>query len=77
MGLFLLLIDFITAHGKRTDATQEMIALGVGTILGSFFGSMPVTASFGRSAVQSSSRAKTPFTNVYGGALFLQLKLTY
>ena len=29
---------FQLAHGKRTDATQEMIALGVGNILGSFLG---------------------------------------
>lgn len=57
----------ITANGKRTDATQEMVALGVGTILGSLFGSMPITASFGRSAVQSASGAKTPLTNVYAG----------
>lgn len=44
-----------------------MIALGAGTLLGSFISSMPVTASFGRSAVQSASGAKTPFTNVYAG----------
>lgn len=57
----------VTASGKRTDATQEMIALGVGTILGSLFGAMPVTASFGRSSVQAASGAKTPLTNIYGG----------
>ncbi|XP_046449213.1 sodium-independent sulfate anion transporter-like [Daphnia pulex] len=59
------------ANGKRTDATQEMIALGVGTILGSLFSSMPVTASFGRSSVQAASGAKTPLTNIYGGVLVL------
>lgn len=57
----------ITAGGKKTDATQEMIALGVGTILGSLFGGMPVTASFGRSSVQAASGSKTPLTNIYGG----------
>ncbi|XP_046632863.1 sodium-independent sulfate anion transporter-like isoform X2 [Daphnia pulicaria] len=59
------------ANGKRTDATQKMIALGVGTILGSLFSSMPVTASFGRSSVQAASGAKTPLTNIYGGVLVL------
>jgi sodium-independent sulfate anion transporter 11 len=44
-----------------------MIALGVGTILGSLFSSMPVTASFGRSSVQAASGAKTPLINIYGG----------
>ena len=57
----------MAANGRRTDSTQEMIALGAGTILGSFVGSMPITASFGRSAVQSASGVKTPFTNVYAG----------
>ena len=56
-----------TANGKRIDSTQEIIALGVGTFLGSFIGSMPITSSFARSAVQSSSGAKTPFTNIYAG----------
>ena len=44
-----------------------MIALGMGNFLGSFFGAMPITASFGRSSVQSASGVKTPFANIYGG----------
>jgi len=28
----------VAANGKRTDATQEMIALGLGNILTSFLG---------------------------------------
>ncbi|XP_057371308.1 sodium-independent sulfate anion transporter-like isoform X2 [Daphnia carinata] len=59
------------ACGKRTDSTQEMIALGIGNILGSFFGAMPITASFGRSSVQSASGVKTPLCNIYGGILVL------
>jgi sodium-independent sulfate anion transporter 11 len=57
----------IQAFGKRTDATQEMIALGIGNILGSFFGAMPITSSFGRSSVQNASGVKTPLSNVYAG----------
>ena len=56
------------ACGKRTDATQEMIALGIGNLLGSFVGAMPITSSFGRSSVQSASGVKTPFANIYGGS---------
>ncbi|XP_046646442.1 sodium-independent sulfate anion transporter-like, partial [Daphnia pulicaria] len=59
------------AFGKRTDATQEMIALGIGNILGSFFGAMPITSSFGRSSVQNASGVKTPLSNVYAGILVL------
>jgi sodium-independent sulfate anion transporter 11 len=44
-----------------------MIALGMGNILGSFFGAMPITSSFGRSSVQNASGVKTPLSNVYAG----------
>jgi MFS superfamily sulfate permease-like transporter len=49
----------ISAQGKLVDATQEFIALGMSNLLGSFFHSMPVAASFGRTAVNSASSAKT------------------
>ena len=39
---------FFVAKSSSIDATQEMLAVGASNILGSFFGSMPVTASFGR-----------------------------
>ena len=47
------------AHGKLVDATQEFIAQGMSNLVGSFFHSMPVAASFGRTAVNSASSAKT------------------
>ena len=59
------------AAGRKTDANQEMIALGVANIVGSFFGSMPISASFGRSSVQSSSGVQTPMANIYAGVLVL------
>ena len=62
------------AHGKSTDATQEIISLGIGNIAGSFVGAMPISASFGRSAVQSSSGVRTPMVNVFSSNfLFLLL----
>lgn len=59
------------ASGKKTDATQEMFALGVATIAGSFFGAYPISASFGRSSVQFQSGVKTTLSNIYGGILVL------
>jgi len=59
------------ASGKKTDATQEMFALGVATIMGSFFGAYPISASFGRSSVQFQSGVKTTLSNIYGGILVL------
>ena len=40
---------------KKMEASQEMVALGLCQVLGSCTGSLPITASFGRSAVNSSS----------------------
>ena len=53
------------------DASQEMIALGICNIFGSFVSSMPTTASFSRSAVNSTSGVKTPLGGLYTGALVL------
>ena len=53
------------------DASQEMIALGSCQLLGSFVGSMPVTASFGRSAVNGASGVRTPFGGIVTGVIIL------
>ena len=57
----------LTACGKKTDSGQEMIALGLGSVFCSFFGSMPLTASFSRSSVLSSTGNKTPFASFFNG----------
>ncbi|KAF7488153.1 Sodium-independent sulfate anion transporter [Sarcoptes scabiei] len=55
----------------KMDATQEMIALGISNILGSFFGAFPATGSFSRSAVNHNSGVRTPFGGVITGSLVL------
>jgi len=59
------------ANGGQTNANQEMIALGIGSIVGSFFGSMAITASFGRSSVMSSSGVQTTLANAFSGTLVI------
>lgn len=59
------------AQGKSLDATQEMIALGVCNIFGSFVRSMPVTGSFTRTAVNHASGVKTPLGGIFTGGLVL------
>jgi len=59
------------AGGKSVDASQEMIALGLCNIFGSFVQSMPTTGSFSRTAVNSSSGVKTAFGGVYTGLLVI------
>uniref|UniRef100_A0A182VPV5 STAS domain-containing protein n=1 Tax=Anopheles minimus TaxID=112268 RepID=A0A182VPV5_9DIPT len=59
------------SKGKAIDATQEMIALGISNIAGSFVSSMPVTGSFTRSAVNNNSGVRTPLGGIMTGAVVL------
>ncbi|KAK9303313.1 hypothetical protein QLX08_005058 [Tetragonisca angustula] len=59
------------AKGKSLDGTQEMLALGLCNIFGSFARSMPVTGSFTRTAVNYSSGVKTTFGGLFTGCLVL------
>ncbi|XP_068146445.1 sodium-independent sulfate anion transporter [Drosophila tropicalis] len=59
------------SKGKIVDASQEMVALGMCNIMGSFVLSMPVTGSFTRTAVNNASGVKTPLGGAVTGALVL------
>ncbi|XP_044252720.1 sodium-independent sulfate anion transporter-like [Tribolium madens] len=59
------------SKGKALDATQEMLALGLANIAGSFVRSMPITGSFTRTAVNNSAGVKTPFGGVITSILAL------
>nr|XP_018916470.1 PREDICTED: sodium-independent sulfate anion transporter-like isoform X1 [Bemisia tabaci] len=59
------------AKGKSIDATQEMIAVGLSNILGSFFLSLPTTGSFTRTAVNNASGVCTPLGGLFTGVLVL------
>jgi Sulfate permease and related transporters (MFS superfamily) len=47
------------------DASQEMIALGMGNLAGSFINAMPVASSFSRSAVNNASGVQTTLGGLY------------
>jgi sodium-independent sulfate anion transporter 11 len=66
----------VSAQGKVIDASQEMIAVGMCNLIGSFFGSYPVNASFSRAAVSNASGVKTPLAGIYTGVIVL-LALTF
>ncbi|XP_065557313.1 sodium-independent sulfate anion transporter-like isoform X2 [Artemia franciscana] len=59
------------AKGKRLDVSQEMIAVGVSNIAGSFISSYPVTGSFARTAVNAASGVKTPISGAVTGTLLV------
>ncbi|CAB3251977.1 unnamed protein product [Arctia plantaginis] len=64
------------AEDGRIDATQEMIAVGLCNIIGSFGRSMPITGSFTRTALNHISGVKTPAGGVTKVVL-LVVALTY
>merc|ERR1719361_961427 len=67
----LAIAKFYTSPGSTMDASQEIVALGVCQFVGSFIGSMPVTASFGRSAIQAASGVKSPFAGCVTALIIL------
>ncbi|GAA5803549.1 hypothetical protein HPULCUR_009031 [Helicostylum pulchrum] len=51
------------------DPNQEILAIGISNIVGSFFGAYPCTGAFSRTAVMARSGAKTPMAGVFSGAV--------
>ena len=72
-ALTLALVQFMTVtslgnvfakrHGYLIDSNQELISIGSSNFMGSFFSSMPISASFSRSAASDQSGVKTAAAN--------------
>jgi len=58
-------------HKYEIDAGQELLALGVANLLGSFTSAYPVTGSFSRSAVNNQVGAQTQLAGLVTGLLLL------
>ena len=56
---------------ENIDANQELIALGASNMVGSFFQSFPVTASFSRSAINNETGAKTTIASLFSVVVVL------
>jgi SulP family sulfate permease len=76
LGLTLALIGFLEAisvaksieakhNDYKVDANKELIALGLGNMVGAFFQSYPSTGGFSRTAVNNSTGAKTPLASIF------------
>jgi len=59
--------------GQPINGNQEMIALGVSHILGSFFSAIPTSGSFTRSAVNDASGVRTPISGIFTGNLPIKI----
>ncbi len=82
IGLTLALVGYLeaisigkTVQEKTGNETlrpnRELIALGTSNMIGSFFQSFPVTASFSRSAINVESGAKTPIASIFSALMVL------
>ncbi|KAG5853528.1 hypothetical protein ANANG_G00026930 [Anguilla anguilla] len=62
---------FASQNDYRIDGNQELFAIGLTNILGSFVSAYPVTGSFGRTAVNSQSGVCSPAGGVVTGTIVL------
>ncbi|KAJ8078541.1 Sulfate permease 2 [Marasmius tenuissimus] len=56
--------SFGRLNGYKINPNQELIAIGVTNLIGSFFGAYPATGSFSRSALKSKSGVRTPLAGI-------------
>ncbi|KAL2087321.1 hypothetical protein ACEWY4_018380 [Coilia grayii] len=67
---------FGNENNYRIDPNQEIFAIGITNIMGSFVSAYPVTGSFGRTAVNSQTGVCTPAGGIITGVIVL-LSLAY
>jgi len=73
--LFLEHIAISKSFGRINDykivPDQELIAIGVTNMLGTFFSAYPATGSFSRSAIKSMSGVRTPLDGIVTGTVVI------
>lgn len=62
---------------NKVDSDRELIALGLSSFIGGIFQAFPVTGSFSRTAVMSSSGAKTNFAGVISAVVIALILLFF
>ncbi|MSR35358.1 MAG: sulfate permease [Gemmatimonadetes bacterium] len=60
---------FAARFGYAVNGNRELAAIGAANLAGGFFQSLPVSASFSRSALNVESGARTPMSNVMASAV--------
>ncbi|GME91519.1 sulfate transmembrane transporter activity protein [[Candida] boidinii] len=78
VSVIILLLEHISiskSFGRVNDykivPDQEMIAIGVTNLIGTFFNAYPATGSFSRSALKAKCGVRTPLAGIYTGACVL------
>lgn len=77
-SIIVLLLEHIAiskSFGRVNDykvvPDQELIAIGVTNLIGTFFNAYPATGSFSRSALKAKCEVRTPFSGVFTGCCVL------
>ncbi len=71
VALILILehVAIAKSFGRLNDYTinpnQELIAIGVANVIGSFFSSYPATGSFSRTAIKAKAGVRTPLAGTH------------
>jgi sodium-independent sulfate anion transporter 11 len=63
--------SFGRANDYKIDPNQEIVAIGVTNIIGSFFSAYPATGSFSRTAIKAKSGVRTPLAGVYTAVIVI------
>lgn len=62
---------FAKRHNYLVDSNHELVAIGASNFMGSLFNSVPVSASFSRSAAAEQAQVKTSMANVITSAVVI------
>lgn len=62
---------FAKRHGYLVDSNQELISIGASNFMGSLFSSLPVSASFSRTAAADDANQKTALANVFTASVII------
>ncbi|CAO3598811.1 unnamed protein product [Absidia cylindrospora] len=63
--------SFGNEYDYTIDPNQEIFAIGISNIVGSFFGGAPGTGAFSRTAIMAKSGVRTPMGGVWSGVVVL------
>ncbi|CAN6673855.1 sulfate permease 1 [Trichomonascus vanleenenianus] len=63
--------SFGRVNDYKINPNQELIAIGVTNLVGTFFNAYPATGSFSRSALKSKCGVRTPLAGIFTGAVVL------
>ncbi|CAN3370935.1 sulfate permease 2 [Diutina catenulata] len=63
--------SFGRINDYKVNPNQEVIAIGVNNLIGTFFNAYPATGSFSRSALKAKCGVRTPLAGIFTGAVVL------